>query len=152
MKENIHTRDPEDILIHARILQNYLRSDEEFKTVIYPEALKMAKAILGPLVITDADRRMRWEEHKKLDQRLALAGLDADLHVVDKNRWALAVKQMRETLPKPRFDEVKQLRDIAMGVTAPEPEPMHLVIGARRPVNTNNQVAPSATFNLKRNR
>jgi hypothetical protein len=150
MKENIQVRDPQDVLIDARIIQKYLRSDEEYKVAVYPESWKMAKALLGVQAVTDDDRRTRWEEHIKLEKRLHLAGLDPELHVVDEYRWALALKQLRDTLPKPRFDEVKQQQDIAKGVTAPEPECVYRVIGARRQEIPAHQVQPTAVFNLKR--
>jgi hypothetical protein len=139
MKQNIRADDPQDPLIIGRMIQRYLRSDEEYKVAVYPQAWKMAKALLGVQAVTDDDRRTRWQEHSRLERRLALAGLDSELRVINEGRWALALKQLRDTLPTPRFDEVKQQRDIAMGVTAPEPERTYLVLGPRLPKAENQQ-------------
>jgi hypothetical protein len=145
MGANIQAKDPEDVLIVARVITRYLRSDEPVKIAIYPHAWKMAKALLCPQAVTDEHRRTRWEERARIIQRLELAGLDSELRIVDKERWALAYQQLNETLPKPRFDEKKQQRDIALGASAPEPEQVFRIIGTRLP---NGQKQPAATFDL----
>jgi hypothetical protein len=145
MGAGIQNKDPQDILIIGKLLTQYLRSDAEFKVAIYREGLRMAKALLGIHAVTGDDRRTRWEEHPRILRRLELAGLDSELRIVDQERWNLAWKQLNETLPKPRFDEGKQQRDIALGLSAPEPEQVFRGIGFR-PREVKKQ--PAASFNL----
>jgi hypothetical protein len=145
MAANIQAKDPEDVLIIGRALTRYLRSDEEFTVALYPEGFKMAKALLGIHAVTGDDRRTRWKEHPRIIKRLELAGLDSLLRIVDKERWALAYQQLSETLHKPRFDEGKQQRSIALGLSAPEPKQVHRIIGTRLP---RRQKQPQATFDL----
>jgi hypothetical protein len=145
MEQNIQAKHPEDVLIIGRAITRYLRSNEEFAVAFYLEGLKMAKSLLGVHAVTDKGRRTRWEEHPRILRRLELAGLDSELRIVDQKRWNLAYKQLSETLPRPRFDEGKQQRDIALGLSAPEPEQVFRIIGPRLPKRPNQ---PAATFDL----
>ena len=117
---NYYTKHPDDPLIAARVLLQYLRDDNEvYKVALYPKAIEFGQRLIDVQAKLEPDRRVSWSlrSDKTIAHRLELAGIAADLsHVVDWNRYGLAMAQLRETN---KFNKARAIREINRGAEAP---------------------------------